>query len=233
MTGPTHPEWGQQPTGQGQQGGYGQQPAYGQQPPYGQPPQGQQQTGQPAYGQQPDGQQPMGPLTSQFARLDPGPSQGFGVIGAAIAALGAVLLIIAFTVTNWYDGKNGNSHFGDLHKALTQLDKSNRANSLAVIYFGWLAWVLLAVGVIAAVLANLPSPLSGVMRGVGALIGLAGAGLTLGAIKLTKDASAAAASGSLADYGDYIKHSSVAFWLAIAGFVIIAVGSLIGPRRSR
>lgn len=173
----------------------------------------------------------MGPVTTQFARIDPGPSQRFGLVGAGIAAIGAIVLIVAFTAINWFDG-SGDSHFGDLHKLAGALDDKNLASSWSVVYFGWLSWVLLAVGFIVAILANLPSPLSAILRGLGVLIGLVGIALTFAAIKLTKSAAAAQQAGSPPNYGDYFKHVSIGFWLAVVGFLVIAIGAVIGPRRS-
>jgi hypothetical protein len=203
------PSYGQQPGGQPS---YGQQPGYGQQPSYGQQP-----GDQPGYGGQPPYGRPSG-----------GSRGALGVVGIVLAAVGAVAGIIAFTATNWFDG--GDSKFRDLHDGLTQLDKAGLANGLSVQYYSWLAWAVLAVAVVAALMANLPSPASRALGIVGAVIAAGGIVLTFLAIKLiSQDAVPGAPSG----YSEYLKHAAKApsFYLAVGGFLLVLVGSLIGPRR--
>src|SRR4051794_7775688 len=182
---------GQQPQyGQGGQygpppegGQYGQPPAGGQ---YGQPPAGGQYGQQPAYGQ------PGQPAQGQAGYGGYGPPSGSygaapaaarpGVVGIVLAVLGAIAGIIAFTATKWYSDFGVGSKFGDIHKVLDHADGD--AAGVAKAYFGWLAWVLLAVAVIVAVLANLPTPASGGLRAAGAVVALAGIGFTFWALKL-------------------------------------------------
>ncbi|MCU1656210.1 MAG: hypothetical protein JWO57_866 [Pseudonocardiales bacterium] len=179
---------------------------------------------------QPPGSSPrpeMGPVTTQFARLDPGPSQRFGVAGSALAVIGAALLIVSFTAVNWFTkGTLGRSHFSDVHQVLNI--QSAFAAGLAKAYFGWLAWVLLAVTVVIALLANAPSPFATALRVIGALAAAASIALTFLAINLLKSGVPGAPS-----YSEYIKHARVGFWMAIAGFLLVGVGALIGPRRGR
>ncbi|MGH8962315.1 MAG: hypothetical protein ACRDWT_14185 [Jatrophihabitantaceae bacterium] len=230
MTGPTEPQWGQQPPN-GEQPKYGQQP-YGQ-PQYTQPQYGQPQYGPPQHGQHQYGQSQMGPMTTRFAKLDPGPSYGFGIVGATLAVVGAVLGVVAFTAVNWYSQDTGEttSHFGDVHRLVARLDSLGFANSLSVAYFGWLAWVLLIVGLVAAIVANLPVPGVGAFRVIGAVLGLAGAAASFIAIKFYTGPTG---NGDIpSGYGDYLKHARSGFYLAVVGFVLIAAGSLIGPSRRR
>jgi len=209
------------------QGGYpgsGQQPGqYGQpQPGYGQPP-------QPGYGQPQGG---YGQPGSPYAGRPPG-GQSFGVVGAVLAVVAAVAGILAFTATNWFSG-GGNSKFGDVHDVLTQLDKIDAANGISVLYFSWLAWVLLAVGVIAALVANLPSSASGPLRALGVVVGVAGIVITLLAIKIVSKGSAGGqVSNAPAGYGDYLKEAAKApsLYLSLGAFLLVAIGAAIGPRR--
>lgn len=191
--------------------------------PYGQPPYGQPQYSQ--YGQpQPEefaqfGE--MGPMTTRFAMVDPGPSERFGIVGAVLAAVGAVLLIVSFTAASWFD-TNGLASFNRVHQALGIAGSLGRASGLATAYFSWLAWVLLVAGVLLALLALAPNPLSGVLRITGALVGLLGVALTFGAIQLAPGTG----------YRDWLGHVSAGFWLAVAGFALVAVAAALGPRRA-
>ena len=203
-------------------GGYGQQP-YGQgQPAYDQP-----QYGQPQYGQQPYGQPGYGqPL--------PAPRRRVGIVGTVLTAVGAVLLVVAYTATDWYDG-SADSSFSKVHDQLKLVDKAGAAEGIAKAYFGWLAWVLLVVAVLLAVAANLPSPAAPALRIVGAIVGIAGMVLTFLAIKLL-DTSKLPGSSDVAgvpnSYSDYLKHTGPAFYVALGGFLLVAIASVIGPRRS-
>jgi hypothetical protein len=147
-----------------------------------------------------------------------------GSIGLALTAVGGVLLIISFTAVDWFTrGTNeGPSHFGDIHDIVTQF--SGLVAEPAKLYFGWLAWVLLAAAVVAALAANLPSPVSDAFRVVGPLVAVGGALMTFWALKIVKSADPS--------YTDYLKHARAGFWLAVAGFVVAGAGAAFGPRRT-
>ncbi|MFN2518103.1 MAG: hypothetical protein ABR604_03515 [Jatrophihabitantaceae bacterium] len=202
--------------------GYGQDPRQGQQPGY-----GQQSRQQPGYGQQPAyGQPPMGPITSRMSRIDPGPSQAFGLVGAIIAALGAILVVVAFTAVDWFKTRNSaHSHFSDIHRVLGR--ESAFAATPAKLYFAWLGWVLLIVVVLVALLANLPSPAAPALRGLGVLFALAAIALTFLAVNLVKSGLHGPA------YTTYLKDARLGFYLAVGGFLLAGIGAAIGPKRSR
>lgn len=218
-------------------GGYGQPPyggpQYGQ-PGYGPPPQGQPGYGAPGYGAAGYGAPGYG--ASQYGRPGYGSGYGgygpqrqsFGIVGAALAALGAVALIVAFTATHWYKD-SGDSSFSKVKDQVDAYDKVGAATGVAKAYFGWLAWVLLVAVVLVAVAANLPSPAAVALRIIGAVIGAAGILLTFLAIKLVDGSKVP--GGNAPDYSDYLKHTGPAFYLALGGFLLAAVGALIGPRR--
>jgi hypothetical protein len=149
----------------------------------------------------------------------PRAADGPGFVGIALAVIGAVLGVIAFTAVDWFE--SGPSHFSDVHDAVNQLDKQGFATGIGKVYFGWLAWVLLAVAVIFAIVANLPTPASGAMRTLGALVGLAGIGLTLWAVEFAHGPA----------YTQFLKHSRIGFYLTLAAFLLTTIGSLIGPAR--
>ena len=150
--------------------------------------------------------------------------QSFGVIGAVIVVVGAILGIVAFTATNWFDGHE-DSHFSDVHNAVQVLDRYKVANGVSVAYFGWLAWVLLAAAVVFALIANIPSTAGAAFRVIGPLVAAAGLAFTFLAIRL-------ATKSDSNSYGDYLKHARVAFYLALAGFLLAGVGAALGPRRA-
>ncbi|PZS17515.1 MAG: hypothetical protein DLM57_08340, partial [Pseudonocardiales bacterium] len=184
------------------------QPGYGQQ--------------QPGYGQQPA----MGPITTRMARIDPGPSQSFGMVGALIAALGAILVIVAFTAVDWFKkGSGSHSHFSDIHRALDQ--GKGFAAGPAKLYFAWLGWTLLVAVVIVALLANLPSPAAAALRILGSLLALAAIALSFLAISLAKSGLHGPA------YTTYLKDARLGFYLAVGGFLLAGIGAAIGPMRRR
>lgn len=206
----------------GQQSG---QPQYGQgayQGGYTQPQQqgGYGQPAQPAYGQQQPGyRQPYYGAGAAPGRSAAG--RRFGVVGTVLALVGAAAVVIAFLGPNWGDGANGK--FSDIHTFVTTAGAGTSVASLAHVYFNWLAWVLLAASALLALLANAPTGVAPALRIVGTLVGLGSAVATLFALKIIS-------SGRGLSW--YIKHSDVGYWLAIAGFVVMAVGALIGPRRA-
>lgn len=168
----------------------------------------------------------MGPITGRMARLDPGPSQSVGVLGAAFAAAGALLLIIALTAVNWFTTVGlGSTHAGDLKKIL---QSGTGAVGIAKAYFAWLGWALVVAVVVLAVLANLPSPLARIFRVIGAVVAALAIVATFLAIRLTSTSGANSPT-----YGDYLDHARIGFYLAIAGFLLAGIGSVIGPARTR
>lgn len=208
-----------QPEGSGQP--QGQQPGAGQ--PYGAPPPAGQQYGQPpaGYGQQQYAQpQPggYGPAPGSYGPGGPA-RESFNIVGAILVGLGAIALIVSFTAVKWFKDL-GSAHFSDIHD-LT--DHISSATGLGKAYFGWLAWVLLAVAVIAAIIALLPSSASGAFRALGALAGVAGIAITFIAIKFSDNES----------YSQFLKHAHIGFYLAVAGFLLVTIGALMGPSRNR
>lgn len=168
----------------------------------------------------------MGPITRRMARLDPGPSQSFGLLGAAFAAAGALLLILALTAVNWFTTAGlGSTHAGDLKKIL---QSGTGAVGIAKAYFAWLGWALVVAVVVLAILANLPWPLARIFRVIGAIVAALGIALTFLAIRLTSTTGANSPT-----YGDYLDHARMGFYLAIAGFLLVGIGCVIGPSRTR
>jgi hypothetical protein len=223
----------QQPYGQPPQQPYAQPPQ--QAPGYGAP--GQQQYGQPqqfGQAQQPYGQQQYGqpqpqyggygpPASSTYA--GPAPARGVGIVGLVLAVLGAVAGIIALTALKWFTSLNqvaGHAHFSDIHKLIDNSIGPN-ATGFGKAYFSWVAWALLAVAVVFAIIANLPTPGASAFRALGAVASLAGIGLSFWGIDFAHHTG----------YSDFIKHATVGFYVFLGAFVLTLVGSVIpAPIRS-
>jgi hypothetical protein len=173
----------------------------------------------------------MGPETTRMARVDPGPSQRFGVLSAVFTGLGVVSVILAFTAFDWYGtgGVSGSqSKFSDVHKVLNEIKEL--AQGPAKLYFGWLGWVLLAAAALTALAAALPT-IGTPFRVVGVLVAVAGVVVTFLAIQLLKDSSLL--PSDYRGYWTWLKHARLGFYAAVAGFVLMAVGAAIGPSRTR
>ena len=91
---------------------------------------------------------------------------------------------------------------------------------MASAYFSWLAWLLTIVTVVVAICANLPSPASGPLRALGAVLAAAAIAFTFLAIRIS----------SVGSYSDYISNASVGFYLAVVGFLVVGAGALVGPK---
>jgi hypothetical protein len=184
----------------------------------------------------------MGPVTTQFARIDPGPSQTFGGLSATITALGGILLVVAFTAVNWFEG-SGQSHVSNVHSVLSAF--GDLAAGPAKLYFSWLGWTLLVVATIAGLIAAVPT-VGRVFRAIAPVVAAGGLVATFLAVRLV--GSSGLASGGILysptdatdelpnpglSYFDYLKEARLGFYLAVAGFVLVGVGALIGPRNRR
>jgi hypothetical protein len=172
---------------------------------------------------EPPQQSEMGPMTTRFAKVDPGPSQSFGVIGAAIAVVGAILLVVGFTAVNWYSG-GGDSKVSNI-RATIDVFGSDSVTGSAKVYFGWLGWALVIVAVLAAVGAVTPT-IGGPFRVVAIVVSVAGIIMTFLAIELTKSGIDL---GVATGYSDYLKHARLGFYFAVIGFLLTGVGAAVGP----
>lgn len=237
--GPPAPGYGPPPPGYPPQQpppGYGPPPGYQQGYPQQQgypPPPGYPQQQQPGYGPPPPGypqQQPpqMGPLTSQFARIDPGPSETFGVIAAIIAVIGAGLGVVSFTVVDWFDFGTSSSpaDFKGVHDGLKAADKF--AAGIASAYFSWLGWTLLIVTALFALIAVMPT-VGRAFRIIAPVLAVVAVALTFVAMKLFS--SNASEVGIDKSYSYYLDHASAGFYLALAAFVLMGIAGAVGARR--
>jgi hypothetical protein len=149
----------------------------------------------------------------------------FGVVPAALAALGALLVVIALLGLPWYTPDGESLTTGDVRGILD--DYGDLASGLSVAYFSWLSWLLLLAAAGSAVAAALPmAGLSLAFRIAGPIISGFAVLLSFGAIEL-KDSVYTTGE----DYGRYFDTLSAGFWTAIVGFVLVGAAAVIGPRR--
>ena len=231
------PQWGGYPGGANypQQGqpGYGDQSGPPQQGGYqagnypGNYPQGNypQQQGS-GYGyQQQSSQSAQSPSTSESWRssYDAELREAVGVVGLALAAVGALLLILGIAALDWYSAGGDKLKLSDLHKAAKEADIG-----LMKAYGGFLVWILVVLVVVAAVLASVPGPAAATFRVVAPVVGLLGLVITL--VALNSFWSKAKDAGST-DVGIF-KHSAIGLYLTLLGFVVAGIAGVFGPRRA-
>jgi hypothetical protein len=148
---------------------------------------------------------------------------GVGVVGIVLALAGAALGIISLTAVRWFSdvGPGNSGKFPNIHNLIKLLHTD--ATGIGKAYFNWLAWTLVIAAAALALLANLPTPASSGLRMLGALVGLAGIGLTFWGIDFAHGES----------YSQFLKHARIGFYLMLGAFLLTTIGSLIGPRRVR
>lgn len=155
----------------------------------------------------------------------------FGVGAALFVLAGGVLLLVSFRYLDWYEvpaqaaDTPGAITFPTLHDGAKQLSGAGAAAA----YFGWLAWVLLIVVVLVGVGAALPSPAADGLRVAGFLLGLLGVGATYFAIAQYRNAQVAAGAVKQGVF----HNTSWGVWAAFGGFLLAAVGAVLGPATIR
>jgi hypothetical protein len=171
---------------------------------------------------------------------------GVNPIGACLLALGAVLILAAFSLFNWFrDGRGffagagSRSTFADVHDKLEITKAQAAAQGLSghvsfgasEPYFSWLGWVLFAAALAAG--ATAVSRFGGRhwwVRWLAAVIAASGVAFTFLALNLVVFEGNAPNNANAPSYSDFVGHSGLGAWSAIAGFVLIIVGVLY-PRR--
>lgn len=162
----------------------------------------------------------MGPVTTKFAKVDPGPSETFGWTGFSISAVGLVFTIVSFTAIAWM--RDGNLKFRDVHSVITTISDSGIAqvHPVAKIYFTWLGWLALLVLAVCAVLSATPS-ISGPFRVITPILAAGAIAITLIAINIT--------TGN--GYRFWIADARVGFYMALVGFLLTGIGATLGTGR--
>lgn len=138
---------------------------------------------------------------------------GFGVVGFVLVVIGMALLAVSYWIGDWGGGQT-------FRNVQSQTAHASGVPTLTDIYFGWLVWVVLGAVTIVSVLAVIPmGSITTVLRTVGCLAGLAAGVVTAWAVK--------------GDTGwrTALSHTPAGVWMAGVGFLLCAIGALVGPRR--
>jgi hypothetical protein len=174
------------------------------------------------YPQQPSGydyQQPQQPAWR--SRYDE-PSESAGIVGLAVAAVGALLLVIGVAALNWYTVLGQEGKLTDLGDSAKDIDAG-----LMKAYSGYLVWILVLAVVAAAVVASLPSGAAALFRIITPVLGVIGVVITLLASSTFWNK---AKDTGLQDAGVF-KHAQIGLFLTLAGFLIVGIAGVFGPRR--
>jgi hypothetical protein len=131
-------------------------------------------------------------------------------LGLTVGLLGVVLVILSLTTLTWSQSGLVTKDFAFFHTF-----SGEPGPWLIKAYFGWLAVTGFIVTTVVAVIAKLGTPIGGLMRALGAALGLTLAVLTF---------VAPTSSNSI---HDIFAYSRAGFWAAIVGFVCIGIGALI------
>lgn len=198
------------PGGYPGQGNYPQQGGYQQPGNYPQPPSGY------------DYQQPQQPQQPAWRSRYDEPSESAGIVGLAVAAVGALLLVIGVAALNWYTVLGQEGKLSDLGDSAKDLDAG-----LMKAYSGYLVWILVLAVVAAAVVASLPSGAAALFRIIAPVLGVIGVVVTLLASSTFWNK---AKDTGLQDAGVF-KHAQIGLFLTLAGFLIAGIAGVFGPRR--
>lgn len=140
--------------------------------------------------------------------------------GLATTALGAVLVLLSFTVLDWYDAHalGARLTFGALRADLGALRRPGYSQQ----YFDWLVWLVLVVAVALAVLASRPSR-SRRLQVAAAAFGVAASAATY----LALWSFFAFARNSGATGVGVFHHAAIGVYLVLAGFLLIGAGAFV------
>jgi hypothetical protein len=145
--------------------------------------------------------------------------------GVGVAALGGLLLVIAFSGVGWYKINGDTGSAGDL----STLASSVHAG-LADAYFGGLDWLLIVAIVGCGAVACLQSGgAARILARLGLFLGVVSIGLMMGALA---QLWIKAEHNGLSDVGVF-KHTASGFWLALVGFVLAGIAGLFRRRQTR
>jgi hypothetical protein len=174
----------------------------------------------PEYGQPPaEFSEPGGREPAAVAATPGRPTVRVG-FGALVASAGLITVLVAFTMLAWFD--KASSKFPEIATRLS--DRSRYYNGWAQAYFGWLAWVLVALGFLVAFTANATLRRTRWFRVLGVVVAAVAIGITFRALNLFIN--------SVPTYSDYLSHARAGFYTTLAGFFLIGVGAAMGrPRR--
>ena len=151
-----------------------------------------------------------------------------GVRGLLLIVAGTALVVAADRRLTWYQVGGGadtasEATFASLRNSVDQVGGARAAE----IYFHWLSWTLLIAVIALGALANVETPITGLMRILGFVAGAAGVGATYYALLQYTDVQAQAGA---------IRHNplfngSWGLLAALGGFGLTALGAGLGPRK--
>ncbi|SHH01434.1 hypothetical protein SAMN05443575_3091 [Jatrophihabitans endophyticus] len=154
-----------------------------------------------------------------------------GVSGrnVVLVLLGGALVLAALGGLQWYtaDGGGVNSAgtgftFTDLHANATSLHAA-----VSGAYFDWLGWTVFVAAGVVALAANVPSPVTDVLRVAAFLLAVLGLVATYYALAQLFDAQRVAGGST----HSVVHNASFGFWAVFAGFALILLGGTLGARR--
>lgn len=168
--------------------------------------------------------------------------------GGVLLALGALLILLAFTVLPWFGSTPGLSsltaghwHFFDVQHVIDQLKRQVDAAGLhgyvtfgvADVYFSWRGWLLFlaAVGFGALAVSSFGTR-HWYARWLAAVIAFAGAVTSLFALNLISFEGNAPNNANAPSFRDFVAHSGMGAWAAMLGFLLIVIAVFL-PRRAR
>jgi hypothetical protein len=162
-----------------------------------------------------------GSVQEQPPPVPPDPQRGrqFGVVGAVLTALGAIAVLVSFTTVDWL--KFPNTSFSLIHHRFSGAHPG--ISGLTQAYFSWVGWLLFGLVFVAAFCANLPQRRLALLRPIGFALAVVAIGLTFWAISFSNSVRPT--------YLEYLRMERTGFYLAIAGFLMMGIGALMGARR--
>lgn len=130
-------------------------------------------------------------------------------------ATGTVLVFLSYCALPWFRGIDA-TRFLDVYDIVAAL--GGRAPAVAGAYYTWLGWTLLALCALGAALAATRG--SAPVRLLTGIVGLAAAAVTVLAVRVTDGLA----------FGDFLARARAGFYVALAGYVLIALGAVSGAR---
>jgi hypothetical protein len=167
--------------------------------------------------------------------------------GIVVLTVGAVLILLAFTVLPWFGSDPGLSslakghwHFADVHNVIAQLKSQLKAEGLegyatfglADVLFGWRGWLLFAAAVgLGALAVSQLGARHWYLRWLAAVVAFTGAAVSLFGLNLFTLEGNPPKSAKPPSFREYVSHSGLGAWSAMLGFLLIVIAVFL-PRRN-
>lgn len=162
--------------------------------------------------------------------MDKRPAPAIGTQGLVLVFVGALLVLASFRLLDWYGISSiqdvaSDTTFAALHSSVDQFGGARAAS----IYFDWLSYTVLIVSIVLGVLANLAWRFTDLARVLGFVVGSSGVGVTYYALLQYADAQADAGAAK----HNPLYNGSWGLAAVLLGFILLAIGSVTGPRQAR